>query len=152
MHDSKRAKETATKEAQESANLAFIQVIRLFYALKQLDDVKEYLTLPLSNSLKVLEKFRSRLFEVAQAAELSDGNDCTHSRKELYLMVRKLSEKSTDNATEEGDITCKSSPSLRTDIRNYWSHPDFHKHTVTFSAHCVFFSQFESACRQAHLW
>ncbi|KAK3805697.1 MAG: hypothetical protein JOS17DRAFT_847841 [Linnemannia elongata] len=107
LHDVERARETATKETQESATLAFIQVIRLFYALKQLDDVKEYLTLPLFNSLKVLEKFRSRLFEVAQAAELSDGDDCTYSRKELYSMVRKLSEKSTDNVAEASDITYK---------------------------------------------
>lgn len=131
MHDVERARETATKETQESATLAFIQVIRLFYALKQLDDVKEYLTLPLFNSLKVLEKFRSRLFEVAQAAELSDGDDCTYSRKELYSMVRKLSEKSTDNVAEASDITCKPS-SLKTDIKNYLSHSLIYKHTLTF--------------------
>ncbi|KAF9546493.1 hypothetical protein EC957_009707 [Mortierella hygrophila] len=107
LRDIERSKETATRETQESATLAFIQVIRLFYALKQLDDAKEYLTLPLSNSLKVLEKFRSCLFEVAQAAELSDGDDCIHSRKELYSMVRKLAEKSTDNVAEESDITYK---------------------------------------------
>ncbi|KAG9070542.1 hypothetical protein KI688_008080 [Linnemannia hyalina] len=107
LRDIERSKETVTRETQESATSAFIQVIRLFYALKQLDDAKEYLTLPLSNSLKVLEKFRSRLFEVAQAAELSDGDDCIHSRKELYSMVRKLAEKSTDNVAEDGDITYK---------------------------------------------
>ncbi|KAG0062354.1 hypothetical protein BGZ89_010732 [Linnemannia elongata] len=107
LNDIERAKETTAKETQEYATLALIQVIRLFYALKQLDDAKEYLTFPLSRSLKVLEKFRSRLFEVAQAAELSDGDDCAHSRKELYTIVRKLAEKSTDNVAEEGDITYK---------------------------------------------
>ncbi|KAG0078153.1 hypothetical protein BGZ90_005831 [Linnemannia elongata] len=107
LNDIERAKETAAKETQEYATLALIQVIRLFYALKQLDDAKEYLTFPLSQSLKVLEKFRSRLFEVAQAAELSDGDDCAHSRKELYTIARKLAEKSTDNVTEKGDITYK---------------------------------------------
>lgn len=101
--------ETATKDTQDSATSAFIQVIRLFYALKQLDDARQYLTLPLSNSLEVLEKFRFRLFEVAQEAELSDEDNCAHSRQELYSMVHKLAEKSTDNVVEEGDITCKSS-------------------------------------------
>lgn len=147
MHNIERAKETAIKETQESATLAFIQVIRLFYALKQLDDAKEYLTLPLSNSLEVLEKFRSRLFEVAQAAELSDRNDCAYSRKELYSMLHKLAEKSTDNVAEEGDITCKSPSSLCSDIRKYLSQT----HTYLFIAHFIFFSQFDSGCRQAHL-
>jgi hypothetical protein len=109
LHDVQKTVETATKETQDSATSAFIQVIRLFYALKQLDDAKEYLPLPLSNSLRVLEKFRFRLFEVAQAAELSEGDDCAHSRKELYLMAHKLAEKCTDNVVEEADITCKSS-------------------------------------------
>lgn len=132
MNDIERAKETTAKETQEYATLALIQVIRLFYALKQLDDAKEYLTFPLSRSLKVLEKFRSRLFEVAQAAELSDGDDCAHSRKDLYTIVHKLAEKSTDNVTEEGDITCKSSSSLRFEIRSYLYCPHIHKHTPTF--------------------
>ncbi|KAF8941042.1 hypothetical protein BGZ47_007511 [Haplosporangium gracile] len=107
LHGIQRAQETATNETQESAASAFIQVIRLFYALKQLDDVKEYLTLPLFNSLRVLEKFRTRLFEVAQRAELSEEDDCAHSREELYSMVHKLAEKCTDNVSEECDITYK---------------------------------------------
>ncbi|KAG0289745.1 hypothetical protein BGZ96_006723 [Linnemannia gamsii] len=107
LHDIQKSMETATEEAQDSATSAFIQVIRLFYALKQLDDARQYLTLPLSNSLKVLENFRFRLFEVAQEAELSDGDDCTLSRQELYSMVHKLAEKSTDNVVEESDITYK---------------------------------------------
>ncbi|KAF9143583.1 hypothetical protein BG015_000376 [Linnemannia schmuckeri] len=106
-HDIEIVQETATKETQESAISAFIQVIRLFYALKQLDDAKEYLTMPLLSSLKALEKFRTRLFEVAQRAELSDGDDCAHSREELYSMVHKLTEKCADNVSEEGDITYK---------------------------------------------
>ncbi|KAF9901049.1 hypothetical protein EC991_006584 [Linnemannia zychae] len=105
--DIQRAQDTAIKETQEIVATTLIQVVRLFYALKQLDEAKECLTSPLLNSLKVLEKFQTRLFEVAQGAELLDGDDCAHSRKELFTMAYMLVEKSTSNVTEDGDITYK---------------------------------------------
>ncbi|KAF9122189.1 hypothetical protein BGW39_009974 [Mortierella sp. 14UC] len=105
LQDIQQAQDTATKETQETTTTALIQVIRLFYALKQLDEAKEYLTSPLLNSFKVLEKFQTRLFEVAQGAELLDGDGCAHSRTELFSMVHKLGEKCSDKVTEDGDIT-----------------------------------------------
>ncbi|KAG0274708.1 hypothetical protein BGZ95_009526 [Linnemannia exigua] len=107
LQDIQSAQEIATKEAQESTTTAFIQLIRLFYALKQLNEAKEFLTSPLLNSLKVLEKFQTRLFEVAQGAELLDEDDCVHSRRELFSIVHKLGKKCTDNVAEDGDITYK---------------------------------------------
>ncbi|KAG0372494.1 hypothetical protein BGX24_000179, partial [Mortierella sp. AD032] len=107
LQDIQRAQEIATKETQESTTTAFIQLTRLCYALKQLNEAKEYLTSPLLNSLKVLEKFQTRLFEVAQGAELLDEGDCAHFRKELFSMVHKLGEKCTDYVAEDGDITYK---------------------------------------------
>ncbi|KAF9080830.1 hypothetical protein BGX23_001621 [Mortierella sp. AD031] len=104
QQDIQRAQETASKAAQDSATTAFIQLIRLFYAVEQLEGAAD-LTFPQTHCLEALDKLRIRLFEVAQAAALSD--DEVNPRQELYSMVHKLGDKSTESVAEGGDITYK---------------------------------------------
>ncbi|KAF9925575.1 hypothetical protein FBU30_004660 [Linnemannia zychae] len=116
--DIQKALSTSVEEARCSITLGIVQVIRLFYALKQLDDAKDYLTSPLTNSLYILDRFRSRLFEVAQAAESMDEDDGIRSLHELFSMVHNLAKKCTDNIAEDSDITYETIYKMLDNITN----------------------------------
>ncbi|KAF9190373.1 hypothetical protein BGZ50_000261 [Haplosporangium sp. Z 11] len=101
-HDLRLKAECVSQEQEEAVTLSFIQLIRFFYALKELDDAKDHLEGTLANSQAVLSVFRAQLFQTAQAAEMEEDKE--HQAK-LCAMVRKLAKASLDTVAEDGAVT-----------------------------------------------
>lgn len=93
-----------SKHHEEKATSSFVQLIRFFYTLKELDGSKEYLDDQLTGLRGVLDRFREKLILNAEKAELTDDQ---RAQRDLYSDVQKLTEASTDSAYEPGSITYK---------------------------------------------
>ncbi|KAG0222129.1 hypothetical protein BGX31_009334 [Mortierella sp. GBA43] len=91
-----------SKHHEEKATSSFVQLIRFFYTLKELDGSKEYLDDQLTGLRGVLDRFREKLILNAEKAELTDDQ---RAQRDLYSDVQKLTEASTDSAYEPGSIT-----------------------------------------------
>lgn len=82
----------------------FIQIVKLFYVLKQLEDAAECLDNDLLKSLQVLDTFRSKLFLAAEVAELGDNEG---RQKWLYDMVMDMVNRSSKPISDDDPKTCK---------------------------------------------
>ncbi|KAF9940855.1 hypothetical protein BGZ65_005948 [Modicella reniformis] len=96
--------ERVSREYEEMAISSFIQLIRLFYTMKELDDGKDYLDKKLSELRNTLDSFRKKLIANAETAEMTNDKQ---AQKELYRDVRRLTEASMDTTSDLYSTTYK---------------------------------------------
>ncbi|KAG0054183.1 hypothetical protein BGZ83_011793 [Gryganskiella cystojenkinii] len=95
--------EARREEAQRQTSVtSFIQLVRLFYALKELEGAEEHLEDNLLQSLCTLDMFRSKLFEAAEAAELTNEGS---QRQRLYDFVMDMTSRSSKPVSDVGSLT-----------------------------------------------
>lgn len=99
-----------------TAVACFIQIVKLFYVLKQLEDAAECLDNDLLKSLQVLDTFRSKLFLVAEIAELGEDEG---RQQWLYDMVMDMVNRSSKPISDDDPRTCKLLCSSETFIETF---------------------------------
>ncbi|KAF9209849.1 hypothetical protein BGZ49_000030 [Haplosporangium sp. Z 27] len=87
---------------QESSETS-LQLVRLFCALQELENNKRFAEKEGASSLETLASFRSSLFELANATDVSENKN---DEQILHTMAKKLSIASLERVSEGNSATC----------------------------------------------
>ncbi|KAG0005642.1 hypothetical protein BGZ79_003252 [Entomortierella chlamydospora] len=99
-----------TQQCEESITVISLQLVRFFFAIKQLEDVKQSAKEGCSaeegcsSGLEILAPFRSCLFKAAATADISKSKSDVQT---FHTMIKKLIDASLDIALEGSSATYK---------------------------------------------
>ncbi|KAF9361882.1 hypothetical protein BGX26_010285 [Mortierella sp. AD094] len=93
-----------TQQYEESLTASSLQLVRFFFAIKELEDVGQSAGKRCSSSLEILAPFRSYLFKVAATADISKSKSDVQA---FRSMIKKLADASLDAALEGSSATYK---------------------------------------------